>query len=39
MWFEPYRRLELASVGCGGTVNHSILQGAVQVDVGRIRTV
>ena len=40
MWFEPYRRLELASVGCGGTVNHSILQGgAVQVDVGRIRNV
>jgi len=29
-----------ASVPCGGTVNHSILQGgAVQVDVGRIRTV
>ena len=34
------RRLELASVPCGGTVNHSIFQGgAVQVDVGRIRTV
>ena len=34
------RRLELASVPCGGSVNHSIFQGgAVQVDVGRIRTV
>ena len=34
------RRLELASVPCGGTVNPRILQGgAVQVDVGRIRTV
>jgi len=32
------RRLELASVPCGGTVNRSIFQGgAVQVDVGRIR--
>ena len=35
-----HRRLELASVPCGGTVNHSIFQGgAVQDDVGRIRTV
>ena len=34
------RRLELASVPCGGTVNHSIFQGgAVQGDVDRIRTV
>ena len=34
------RRLELASVPCGGTVNYSIFQGgAVQVDVGRIRIV
>jgi len=34
------RRLELASVPCGGTVDRSIFQGvAVQVDVGRIRTV
>ena len=34
------RRLELASIPCGGTVNHSIFQGgAVQGDVGRIRTV
>jgi len=34
------RRLELASVPRGGTVNRSIFQGgAVQVDVGRIRTV
>jgi len=34
------RRLELASVPCGGTANRSIFQdGAVQVDVGRIRTV
>jgi len=33
-----HRRLELASVPCGGTVNRSIFQGgAVQVDVGRIR--
>jgi len=32
--------LELASVPCSGTVNHSIFQGgAVQVDVDRIRTV
>ena len=34
------RRLELASVPCGGTVNRSIFQGgAVQVDVGRMHTV
>ena len=34
------RRLELASVPCGGTVNHSIFQGGgVKGDVGRIHTV
>jgi len=34
------RRLGLASVPCGGKVNRSTFQGrAVQVDVGRIRTI
>jgi len=34
------RRLELASIPCGGTLNPIIFQGgAVKVDVGRIRTV
>jgi len=37
---EEEEEEELASVPCGGTVNHSIFQGgAVQGDIGRIRTV